>query len=317
MTFQNYYYSGQGSLYAAPRVAGKPGGLVRVGNVPELNVDIATTVYEHKESESGDRAIDLVLDKERKSTFQFKLENLSLDNLAMGLYGTKATVNGSTVTDEEVILYATKSSSVAYPDISAVTVSAKDGVNSAAWVADTVTALGAYVHPVAPNSHYYKCTARSGDFKTAAVTEPVWPTDGTTIVDDAVTWTDMGLINRVNGTDYTLSGKFGMISPVQALALGVGIDSGRPYLVDYTYASSNKLDVFTTAAPERWLRFEGLNTVDQTRVIVDIFKARFDPLTGYSMIVEEMGSADMKGAILYDSLQVTGSKFFRQWNVSA
>jgi hypothetical protein len=318
MAFQNYYYSGQGSLYMAPRtLLGKPAGLFQVGNVPDLTIDIATTVFEHKESQSGDRLIDLSINKENKSTFAFKLESLSLDNLAMGLYGTKTTINGASVVDEEVILYSSKSATLAYPDVSAVTVSAKDGLVATAWVADTVTVLGAYKIPTVANSHYYKATAVAGDTKTAPAVQPTWPVNGGVVVDDQVTWTDMGLINQTPDVDFILAAKFGMITPTQPLAAGVGIEEGRPYLIDYTYATTGRVDVFTVPAPERYLRFEGLNTVDGSHVIVDIFKAKFDPLSGYPLINEDLASASMKGTILFDSLQLTGSNYFRQWNVAA
>lgn len=309
--FENYYYSGQGSLYIAERDAGKPAGLVRVGNVPELTIDVATTVYEHKESESGDRLLDLSLNKENKSTFQFKLENMSLDNLALGLYGANAAVTGASVNDELVTMYSDKAVSLAYPDVSGVTVTAKDGVDAVSYTVTTYT-LGDYVIPTSPNAHYYKVTVAG-----LAVGEPSWPVNGTTVTDGAVTFQDMGLIIRTVDTDYTVLAKFGMIEPTQALAVGVGIDNGRVYQIDYTYASSNRLDVFTVAAPERWLRFEGLNTVDGSRVIVDIFKAKFEPLSGYGLIVEDIAGPTMKGTVLYDALQLTGSKYFRQWNVSA
>lgn len=84
----NYYYSGQGSLLIAERDegTGKPKGFLPVGNVPELTINIETSKLEHKESETGSRLTDLTIITEKKGTFEFKLENLSLDNLAMGLW---------------------------------------------------------------------------------------------------------------------------------------------------------------------------------------------------------------------------------------
>ena len=60
------------------------------------------------------------------------------------------------------------------------------------WAGDTVTALGDKVYPTTPDGYYYECTARAGDFKTHATTEPDWPgVVGETVVDDQVTWTCM------------------------------------------------------------------------------------------------------------------------------
>jgi len=67
-------------------------------------------------------------------------------------------------------------------------------VTAPTWTADTVIALNYVVQPTTPgtNKLLYKCTARSGDYKTHASAEPTWPTTaGETIVDDAITWTCM------------------------------------------------------------------------------------------------------------------------------
>ena len=65
-------------------------------------------------------------------------------------------------------------------------------VSYSAWAADTVIQLAEFRSPTAGNvtGFIYECTARAGDFKTAAVTEPAWIiVPGSTIVDDQVTWT--------------------------------------------------------------------------------------------------------------------------------
>lgn len=59
-----------------------------------------------------------------------------------------------------------------------------------AWAADTVTTVGTVINPTAAADFSFIATARSGDFKTHATTEPTWPTAlGDTVVDDVVTWT--------------------------------------------------------------------------------------------------------------------------------
>jgi hypothetical protein len=78
------------------------------------------------------------------------------------------------------------------------------------------------------------------------------------------------------------------------------------------------MEAFTSAAsPERYLRFEGLNTVDNSRVIIDAYRAQFDPLTNYGLINDELAAVDMSGSLLADSFVVSGSPFFRQRNVAA
>lgn len=65
-------------------------------------------------------------------------------------------------------------------------------VTAPTWRADTATAVGYVVQPTTPGATklLYRCTARAGDYKTHAATEPTWPTaPGETVVDDQVTWT--------------------------------------------------------------------------------------------------------------------------------
>ena len=254
----NNYYSGQGSLYIATRsVAGKPEGFIPVGNVPELTIDIETSNFEHKESETGSRLTDLVIVKEKKGKFSFKLENLNLDNLALGLWGEKATVAGATATDE------------------LVWVGTNPGSKKFALANPKVTAF---------------TSLKSND----------------------------GLTTYVKDTDYTVDLTNGTFTVVSGAAIDTDLAAtGESLKATYTYGSYIKVDAFTqSSAPERWLRFEGINTVDGKPVIVDVFRGQFDPLTGYGLINEELGSVDMKGTVLADTLQVGASKFFRQQNLS-
>jgi hypothetical protein len=85
--------------------------------------------------------------------------------------------------------------------------------------------------------------------------------------------------------------------------------------VDYTYAANTTIEAFTVATPpERFLRFEGLNTVDGSFRLIDIPRAALDPLTGLEMINEELGSGEFNGNLLPDLSVVTlgVSKYFRE-----
>ena len=101
----NYYYSGQGSLYSAKRDAatGKPLGFLPIGNVPSLSLDIEISKFEHKESESGNRSLDLTIVQEKKGKFTFSMESVPAENLAIGLYGTSAKVVSGTVSTPEIV----------------------------------------------------------------------------------------------------------------------------------------------------------------------------------------------------------------------
>lgn len=258
----NYYFSGQGSLKMAERdpATGNPLGFLPLGNIPELTLNIEVSKFEHKESESGARLIDLTLTTEKKGTFEFTVENLSVDNLALGLWGEVVTVAAGTVatgSPESVIL--------------------------AKFVAGAQYAL-----------------------KHANVS--------TVVLKDST-----GVTTYVLDTDYTLDPINGTFTPKVGGAIATAtVSAGVTVKAEYAYGGYKRVDAFTRAdAPVRWLRFEGLNTVDGSRVIVDLFKAQFDPLTGYGLINEELGSVTMGGTLLGDATRLTGSKFFSQRNQGA
>ena len=309
---QNYYYSGQGSLYAAKRdpATGKALGFERIGNVPELSIDIEVSKFEHKESESGGRNLDLTLVKEKKGKFKMKMENVSIENLAMGLYGESAVVPLGTVTGESIKFFKGKRMPLAHPDVSAVVVNAPASV---IFATTTAFALNALVHPIVANGHYYKVTTAG----TTAATSPTWPTNGATVTSGTAVFTDMGTDVKVLGTDYTVDAKNGvLIYP----ATGSSLTDDDDLSVSYSHGAYTNLEAFTQAvSPERWLRFEGLNTVDGSHVVVDCYRAQFDPLTGYSLITEDIASVDMAGSLLADLFitDAAASKFFRQRNVAA
>jgi hypothetical protein len=240
----NYYYSGQGSLYEADRDgSGNPTGFRPLGNVPSLEMSIEVSKFEHKESESGSRAIDLTIVQEKKGTFSMTVDNLAMTNLAMAFWGTESAVTGASITDEEVTLYHDKWMPLAHPAVSALVV---------------------------------------GDDATPTTT-------------------------YVLGTDYEVNLAAGSI---KALSTG-DITDGQVVFADYTHASYSNMDGLTQTSMEKYLRFEGLNTIDGKTVVVDIFKASIDPLTGFGLINEENGSFDLTGNILYDSNNLPGG-FFRQ-----
>ena len=265
---KNYYYSGQGSLLMAERdpITGQPGGFIRIGNVPELTLNIEVTKFEHKESESGARLVDLSLVTEKKGTFEFTVENLSMDNLAMGLWGEKQSIAGATIAT-----------------------GTPESVKLGKFVAGAVYALNN-------------------------------PKVSSVVVKDSTDTTTYVAFNPANPSvpgDYILDEKNGTIEPVAGGAIATATAStGVTLKVSYTYAAHEKVDAFTkAAAPERWLRFQGINTIDDSRVIVDLFRAQFDPMTDYGLINEELGSVKLNGTLLADATRLTGSKFFSQRNL--
>src|SRR5574343_1331324 len=126
-------------------------------------------------------------------TISISLNVPNRKNLTAMLLGADSavTVTGDSATNETITPFALGTVlPMTYRHLSAVTVTSEDADDATTWVADTVTALNSYIKPTVDNTYYYKCTARSSDYKTHATTQPTWPTTiGATVVDDAVTLT--------------------------------------------------------------------------------------------------------------------------------
>lgn len=136
----NHYYSGQGVVMVGDRNAtsGKPEGLLPVGNVSDLKISIGTTVIEHKESQTGQRGIDLRLTTETKCTLSMTMENFIAANLATALRGASTAVTGATITGEAVSSKRGMVAPLAHMKVSAVTV--KEGATTlTAYTNDTTT----------------------------------------------------------------------------------------------------------------------------------------------------------------------------------
>lgn len=253
----NTYYSGQGSVYTSERdpTTGAPLGFLAVGNVPELEISIEVTKYEHKESESGSRAVDLAIVQEKKGTFRMLVENVTLSNLAMGFWGAEDTVAAATDVEVEVTVPA--------------------------------------------------ALATTG----AGLTIPIGASNVT-----AVTLHDT---TAQGGTEYTLDDDFTLDAKYGTITFLVGtgaLAGGETVFVTYTTAADTvSMEAFTEDSMERYVRFEGLNTIDGSDdVLVEMYKVQLDPIAGYQLINEEIAQLEITGSLLYDDKQTGTSKYFRQ-----
>ena len=132
----NYYYSGQGVVLLGSRNAdGTPAGLTEIGNVSSLVITVETSVLEHKESQTGQRAIDLRLTTETKCKLAITMENFIASNLADTLRGSRVTVAAGAVVGEASKGYLGKVSTLKRTSASSVVVK-RGAASLVAYVAD-------------------------------------------------------------------------------------------------------------------------------------------------------------------------------------
>jgi hypothetical protein len=128
---ENKYYSGQGSILLAERnELGQPLGFISVGNVTSLSISVETTLFEHKESCTGNRGIDKLIVQEVKANVSFTMEHFSKENLALALYGTSDVITGTTVTDEVLMAYKGKWSALKNIQVKNVVITNQDGTTT-------------------------------------------------------------------------------------------------------------------------------------------------------------------------------------------
>ena len=121
-----------------------------VGNVASLTIAVEREEFEHKESCSGARAIDLTITQEISATVTMVLESLNRENLALALFGTSSTITGTSVVNENIIARLDKFVPVAHIKISNVVVT--DVGAATVFVLDTDYNLNAEFGTICPLS---------------------------------------------------------------------------------------------------------------------------------------------------------------------
>ncbi len=78
----------------------------------------------------------------------------------------------------------------------------------------------------------------------------------------------------------------------------------EPFKAAYTYGAVNRVGMFTQAVPERWLRFEGINTADSNKeVVVELYRVALDPTKDMSLINNDIAKFELSGSVLVDTLK--------------
>ena len=328
----NYYYSGQGVVLIGKRDSqGKPAGLLPVGNVSDLKISIETTVLEHKESQTGQRGIDLRLTTEVKATLSATLENYVAENLALALRGNQTTKAAGAVTAEAPKLYWGKVVPLKYVSVSAVVVQRG---------AQTLTP---YVNDSTP--YDYKLNEDAGSIMLNDGSVTALSSNATTggVEPSAITvgsTTTVTVANTAQAGDYVALGGFAgddaalvnnkafriLSATTSAVVLDVdtsgktitaadalAVFDGGTLDIDYSYAGQELIAALTEGSLERYLRFEGINTADENRpVVVEVFKFLMDPTKELSLIGDDINQFVLEGNVLADPLQSEGSKYFKQ-----
>lgn len=329
----NYYFSGQGVVLLGDRdSSGNPAGLIEVGNVSSLKIAVATSVLEHKESQTGQRAIDLRLTTETKANLSMVLENFNSSNMASALRGDYSQKASASVVAEAITAYWGKITPLNQMQVSAVAV--KRGAATLTAYVNDATAYDYKLNADAGSIKFNDGSATAltanatiGGLVPSAVT--VGATTGITVVAPTAVPGSYVAVSGFAGADAALLNNkthkvltnSGTGITVDTNTTGKTITVGTPLLVadagaltvDYTYASQFLVNALTAGASEKWMRFEGLNTADNNApVVVDVFRFLTDPLKELMLIGDTVNNYTLDGNVLADGGRSSGSKFWRQ-----
>lgn len=229
------------------------GGEFYFGSTPGIAFSVESETLEVPDDDTPfeETLVEIITKLVRAGNLSCK--NVSLKNQSLFFLGESSTHTqaGGAVTDEDkavvnpgsyIQLGSNSSNPGGVRGVSAVTVKSKEGDDAVAWGNGAAKAAGAVVIPGTPNSHWYMAMTAG----TTGGSEPPFPTDGSTMVDNDITWQDMGLITYVADTDYELDATLGRVfmmltgafATAHALAAAISIKIG--VRCDYTKAANSR-----------------------------------------------------------------------------
>ncbi|WP_035277579.1 phage tail tube protein [Desulforegula conservatrix] len=109
-----------------------------------------------------------------------------------------------------------------------------------------------------------------------------------------------------SGTNYSASADDLVYGAFTVLDLTTPVGIVQPLKASYSYGARTDMALFTEQIPERYLRFEGINTVDSSKVMLELYKLSFDP-AGLSMINDDWNKQDLKAELLVDTTKPTSN----------
>lgn len=78
----------------------------------------------------------------------------------------------------------------------------------------------------------------------------------------------------------------------------------QPFKADYEYEAYTSLEAFSQASPEKYVIFDGIDTVANVGVFVELYRVKFAPVSNLGLIHAGKGSLPMSAEVLYDPLNL-------------
>ncbi len=249
--------------------AGVKTGERYLGLTPGFTVSVKSDTIESYSAETGVRQLDdrTLISVTRTGTLSVR--QVSLENLALFVGGSAITAaqTSGAVSNEAVSVLADRyyqlGATVANPSgVRNVTSITATAATPTSWAATTAKALGAQVQQLSSPTHVFQCTTAG----TTGGTAPTWVTTlGGTTTDGTVTWTCIGIITPVLGTDYTVDQTAGRVYILPTAR--VSATYPVPWLFGYTKTTVSRDQISTAGLPSAYgaLRYLAANAKGANR----------------------------------------------------
>ncbi|MFC5525213.1 hypothetical protein ACFPPA_05600 [Rhodanobacter ginsengisoli] len=106
-------------------------------------------------------------------------------------------------------------------------------------------------------------------------------------------------VTLVPGTDYKVESA--EASLITLLSLGSPAFT-PPLKVAYSYAKSADTAMFTAPIPEKYLVFDGINTLTGEHLLLRLYRCQFDPVSQMDFISADLGELSLSGSVLFDTI---------------
>lgn len=137
---------------------------------------------------------------------------------------------------------------------------------------------------------------------TGLVAGSIWALKGQGV--SAVTITDStGSPVTVDTDDYVVDAEFGTITMVSVTGYT------QPFKAAYTDSSTTAVTLLSDDSQIYALRFEGINTVNQQKVLLELYRTQKSPTGTIPLIQEEFGQISIQGDALSDTNKTVDGDF--------
>jgi len=84
----------------------------------------------------------------------------------------------------------------------------------------------------------------------------------------------------------------------------------QPFKVAYTHAALDNVSVFTSAQPEVFLRYEGINLAENNApIVVELYKVSTEPLKELALITDQLTNLAITASALIDNTKPASDEF--------